>query len=225
MNKIFPFFLILVISACGKIDGPKSSSLGEIRAFSSQAISGNDLTTIQTICTALTSKANSLNVTNNKTYTFATMNKGCEDSTLSATSTVQADIQNLIFKRLDTGANFVFSDVETNSVGTMKSVCANTTNPSSPSTQTDGTAIWITATSLNNSDCLPSGNEVCLLIEKGLPNTTSTVTNGYEIVSKDWIKFQVDSRMSNYGFWTGRKVISSAGCGTSKYSEVHADLK
>jgi hypothetical protein len=225
MKKIFPLFLILAISSCGKIDNPKSSSLEEVRSFSVQSLTGNDLTTLQTICTALTSKYNFLNVTNNKTYSFGTSSKSCEDANVSATTLVQADIQGLLFKRLDTGANFIFPDVETNVSGVMKTVCANTTNPSSPLAQADGSAIWFTATSLSNSDCKPAANEVCLLIEKGVTSTSTTAPGSYEIVSKDWVKFQVDSRMSNYGFWTGRKLISSALCGTSKYSEAHADLK
>lgn len=215
--------LLVLIAACGKYK-TSGSRLGEIRSLTPAALSAGDLSSIRTICAALVSKAASIAQAPNLTYTFSYATKSCEEPRLSVNRLVPVTIenQNSSYKFKDGSSYFVFPEVETNVSGIMKEVCsnANSATPTDSFTSSGGNATWVTTSAVSSSDCNPGNGQMCILIDTGIPSGS-----GYKIVSKDWMKFQVDPSLANYGFYVERKAESEALCGLNKYTINIATLR
>jgi hypothetical protein len=168
---------------------------------------------ILAICRALSSKEDLLNVlvSAGTEYSFTYSEKNCDQSQASASKNVTAVISRsdsgFIFKTKQ-GETFGFSDVETVSKGVMAELCQATGSLMSPVQTSRTGALWYT-TFTSSEHCQSDINGICIHLQRG------SVLDGlnYKIHTNEWIKFKIAN--DKRGFFTERKLISSAGCSKS----------
>ena len=224
MKALLTLSGLLILSSCGKID-VTSTNLGQKITFNPQAMSARDVQNVQSICSALSKKETNLSASTAGTYTFGVTTRGCTESGDSAEVLVATSVESAgsgyKFRRNDTSAYFVFQEVETSAVGIMKTLCQNS------GTQVDQvkdpvTNVVTTFSTTEIEDCTYKGDEICLLVNKAVPNG-----NDFEVVSKEWVKFRVNGTTGkgNLGFWTSRKLMSNTSCALNQTSTTIATLK
>ncbi len=222
MKKILLLTTFVLASSCGKIDTTKNSILGSVVAFQPEALTTEDARLLRKICSSLETKETNLGASSSTVYTFAVQDKSCS-SDLSGETNVAVNVDYPKFKRVDTGGNFIFPDIEATDSGIMKTICDETDNPISPVKNASGVAIWFSTIDISASDCNSSNGQPCIIIKKGIPSGPSG--NKFEIVSQEWMQFQTIINQGNVGFWIFRKAITNTSCTNTDYTEVRATLK
>jgi hypothetical protein len=214
---------VLLATSCGEI--PKTGTLlGEERSFNPLVVNQQEEQRLQLLCARLNNKAQALSQGSAETFTFSVTEKSCEGTILSSNQLISTGLEvmqgSYRLRRNDNGALFVFPDLETNISGIMKEICGNLSGITSPKKIAGDNVLWFTTTNVSTSDCTPRGNEMCILLETGVPSGSN-----YVVVAKEWIRFQVDPVLPKAGFYTERKKISQASCGQAKFTEIIATLK
>lgn len=215
------FILVALLIVAGCNSETKNAVVGkEYRSL--DPVSVDDpmtLSRINAICGALLYKESMLNILTSSEYTFAYSQKECSKSA-GIPKNVRVAIQDTgsgyIFKSLTSDA-FGFSNVETANSGLMKEICQNRTALTNPM-QTASGAIWFSTTP-PNADCESENDAYCIQVERGSHHDG----NSYMIHTKEWMKVKIIG--TNRGFFTDRKVVSTANCGDGQSMERRAILK
>jgi hypothetical protein len=221
MFKFLLFSGLLTLIGCGEYVIP--GAFNESRKFEPLTVSDETKTTLTTLCDLLAQKAIILDSNIGKSFTFDVEEKTCDaDKTvpgtvLSETAKISHEGSDYFFKQ---GTSyFKFQYVETNGSGAMKDICANLSSLTSPLKAASGAAIWI---SLNSLTYCGPGIGTCVLIETGTRKGTS---ESYDIVSKDWMRFNITANDPVLGFWIYRRLQAKSFCTEDKYTEVQATLR
>lgn len=224
MSKILLLALFLVIS-CNEEKAAAPGSVGENKKYEPLELNDADAQKVRTICSALANKEGVLNilVSNGNEYHFKYAQKNCEDSKMPAMKSVVTSIQgfdphySFVPKN---GVHFGFQNVETTSNGIMAEICDEVFDGrelKSPMTVRSG-AIWFSTTTADEH-CKSESKEYCIQIQRG----NSSGNNYYKIHTNEWMKVALTGK--NKGFFTERKLISSASCPDKKKFEKKAILK
>lgn len=222
MARIWILGLFFICSCVSET--PSSPVTGNVLRFDPLVVSTEDNERIQAICSSLRAKEELLDVliTTGSSYTFSYSQKNCEDQQLPAPKSIVTKIKKIdsdyIFKTED-NTDFPFSEVETASKGIMSEICNAPEGQLMNPMQTSGSAaIWFT-TFTSSEHCQSDENGVCIHIQKG----TVLEDLNYKINTNEWIKFKINN--SRRGFFTERKIISSATCEGNGSIEMKATLK
>lgn len=180
---------------------------------------------VKAVCKALANKENVLSTLSNSgsEYTYSFAQKGCNEPALPAAKDVVVKISRTdsgyMFKPKN-GEAFGFPDIETASEGVMADICKFGGTLESPIRSGTTGAIWWTTFSASEH-CSPGFGTLCIYLQRG----NSVDGNNYKIHTNEWIKFKLYD--NNEGFFTERKLVSSAGCKSAKSGklEMKAVLK
>jgi hypothetical protein len=216
MKFLIPLSLLVSIS-CGKVS-PGIGSLGQEMRFEPQALSASESQRLNNLCSTLGAKAALLGQAGAQSYTFNVRKKGCDEASLGASESVLVGLDGTKLKVAGNGLAFIFPDIETNQTGVMREICGNLANFSNPQKLENGNIMRVDLRS--SAECNPGLKELCLYLETGAPNE-----NSYKVISREWIRFQMDSTLPRVGFFTERKLKSSVFCGAGKNSETIAILQ
>lgn len=215
------FILVALFVVAGCVSESDKQVVGkEVRSL--DPISVDDpmiLSRINAICGALLYKEGILNILTSNQYTFAYSQKDCGKSAgipKNVTVSIQDTGSSYVFKSVN-GDAFGFSNVETSTSGLMKEICQSRTALTNPM-QTASGAIWFSTTPAKD-DCESSSDGYCVQVERG----SQYDGNSYVIHTKEWMKVQITG--SNRGFFTDRKVVSTANCADGQSMERRAILK
>jgi hypothetical protein len=223
MKFLILLSLGLLVSACGATQvGQSNNSLGQTRSLAPLEVTSQTKDDLLRICQALTTKNAMLNQYINAPFTFAVRKKDCDGKDVGVLSNVPVSVQrpvtNYVFKRQADNVDFLLPDVETNEFGIVSPICSRLSNFQNPIVTGTG-AIWV-STRPSGADCTALGTEQCLMIETGVPQN-----NTYRIVSREWIKFNVNYNQPNIGFYTYRKRVSATFCESGKFIQEEVTLK
>lgn len=225
----FAFLAVIFLSvSCGKYDVPGAGgTVGAVKTYSPATVDSTTNSQLRKICTALTTKSNTLASLVNTPHTFTTVQTDCDDSlvvdNVDIATTIQADGANYAFKRSDNGVNFVFPQVDTASYGIMQTVCAQLASPgtvTSPYTLTSGEVQSVNVTSISTKDCQSNSSEICVLFETGTLSGTS-----YTVHTNEWVKFKIDDTKPRLGFYGYRKKVARSYCSENDSVRFEAILK
>ncbi len=197
-----------------------TSSTEAVMRYEPLSVPPEDLSRIKAICNALEVKEERLPSLISSNYVFTYVERSCEASELSAPIELSVAINrpesNYIFRRSD-GGPFAFPNVETTSSGVMSEICTNLNDLRSPMQTSSKGAIWFT-TFTSTRHCISDYDSMCIHIQKG-----EYINDlNYRIHTNEWIKFKI--RDERVGFFTERKLISSADCGAGKSIEKRVKL-
>lgn len=223
MSKILLLALFLVVS-CNE-EKATSDTVGNLRRFEQVALQAGDAKKVRAICAAMAAKEDILNIliSNANEYHFQYAQKNCEDSKMPAMKTVVTTIQGFdphYSFQSKNGVYFGFPMVETTSNGIMAEICTEVFDGrtlESPMTTRSG-AIWFTTTT-STDHCKSSDKELCIHIQRGSHESN----NNYRIHTNEWMKVAMSG--SKRGFFTERKLVSTASCPDKKKFEKKAVLK
>lgn len=224
MSKFLLLALILMIG-CKAQEQKTPDSVGNIKKYEPIEISEADYKKVHAICIALAAKEDILNIliTTANNYNFLYAQKNCDDKIMPAMENVVTTLQGFdpyyTFQPKN-GALFGFPNVETTSNGIMVDICEAVMRGGdikSPMTTRTG-AIWFT-TNTSAEHCKQDGSAYCIHIQRG----TAVSTYDYKIHTNEWMKVQVAG--PHRGFFTERKLISSANCGNKETFQKKAVLK
>lgn len=224
MSKILLLALILLIG-CEAPEQKSPDSVGNVKRYEPLEINEADYKKVHSICMALAAKESILNIliTSGDNYNFQYAQKNCDDKEMPPMKSVVTTIQGFdpyySFQPKD-GAIFGFPNVETTSNGMMVDICGEIMKGGiikSPMTVRTG-AIWFTANT-SSDHCKSESNAYCIHIQRG----SAINSYDYKIHTNEWMKVQVSG--SRRGFFTDRKLISTANCGSKKTFEKRAVLK
>lgn len=222
MKSILLLSLAFLVASCGDQIQQSENSLGQTRSLAPLQVSAQMRVDLQKICQALSNKNAMLHQYINAPFRFSVRKKDCDGKDVGVMSevpvTIQRPLTNYIFKRTEDNVDFLFPDVETNEFGVVSPICSRLSNLQNPIITGSG-AIWI-STNPAGSDCTPLGTEKCLMIETGVPQN-----NTHRIVSREWLKFNVDYNLPNIGFYTYRKRLSATFCEVGKFIQEEVTLK
>ena len=216
--KLLLLTTLIISSACGRITS-STSNLGSELKFEPQAISMSETQSLANLCTVLSSKNALLSQTPGQTFTFDVSKRGCEEDSLSAPTPVVVGLDGTHLREATNGLSFDFSDIETNVSGMMKEICSDLTALTNPKKLASGNIMRFSLRP--STECSPNSREMCVYFETATPYKSDS----YKIITKEWIKFQMDSTVSRMGFFVERRRITSALCAPEKSSEVLATLK
>ena len=216
----FILVALLVVAGCNS-ETNKQVVGKEFRSLDPVAVDDPmTLSRINAICGALLYKEGMLNILTSSEYTFSYTQKECSKSSASIPGLMRVAIQDTgsgyIFKSLTSNA-FGFSNVETANSGLMKEICQNRTALTNPM-QTSTGAIWFSTTP-PNADCESENDAYCIQVERGSHHDGTS----YMIHTKEWMKVKITG--TNRGFFTDRKVVSTANCSDGQSMERRAILK
>jgi hypothetical protein len=180
---------------------------------------------VKAVCKALANKENVLSTLSNSntTYTYSFSQKGCNEPAMPAAKDVVVAIRpsgtGYGFKPTN-GESFGFPDIETATEGVMADICKFGGTLESPIRAGSTGATWWTTFS-SSEHCTPGFGTLCIYLQRG----NSVDGNNYKIHTNEWIKFKLYD--NNEGFFTERKLVSSAGCKSAKSGklEMRAILK
>lgn len=220
----FAFIILSLLTlACGKIESTGSAGVGGVRELQASAISTSDHLVFDSICQALTMKAQKLSAATPSALNFDVVEKDCDGNTVTfathqvrVESTTSAGYQ---FRRQDTNGLFVFPSVETTDFGFMKEICAGASN--SPY-QRGQEAIWVSTGGFSNADCPGASNEQCLIVEHGSKQGTS---NTYLIHTVEYVRFNLLRTSGKYGYFTHQKSLARNNCDEGKNTVSSATLR
>ena len=220
----FLFLPLLFLLSCISEPAKTPVTVGDTKTF--QPITNlEDNERVKFICKALGNKENVLSVLSNSgsEYTYSFAQKGCNDTAMPAAKDVVVKIgrsdNGYIFKPKN-GEAFGFSDIETANAGVMADICKFGGTLESPITSGSTGAVWWT-TYAASEHCQAGFGTLCIYLQRG-----SLVSGDqYRIHTEEWIKFKLYD--NNEGFFTERKLVSSAGCKNVKGGklEMRATLK
>ena len=216
------FVALFVIAGCVGEETKTTTNGKEVRNYEPEPASDAVASRIQIICNALSYKQDRLGVLINTEYTFAYSEKGCSKSGKSseAPKPVRVSIQrsniDYVFKSIN-GETFNFSEVETSTSGMMKEICSNITGLMNPIQTSPTGAIWFDIYT-NNNDCASSSDAYCIQVKRG------SVIDGtsYAIHTNEWMKVKISG--TDKGFFTERKVASTANCPDGQFIQRSAQL-
>lgn len=213
--------LLLCIACNSDSQKPQTNSNGYMdeRRADELTVSYEDYYRLDTICKALREKENRLGDLITSEYTFDYQSRDCNADALKS-QTVKVSIQkpgdDYVF-RPSNGEPFSFQNVETSTSGVMSKVCAQIGDFKNPIIS-GSSAYWIT-TFVRSEHCRSDENGICVFIEKG-----SQIRDGiYGVHAREYLKFK--TRNPRMGFFTERKLITSADCSNGKTIERRAYLK
>ncbi len=215
--------LALLAAACGKTENT-GNKLGELRTYSPLAVSATDRTRLGAICQALNQKASLLGQFLNTNFAFEVQTSECDRTSSGVTENVvlQRDLAGrYVFKKVPSGLDFVFPEVETDVSGSLAQICPDLANLENPKRLANGNVLWFSATDVSSADCASTATEFCVRLETAAPQGNGS----YKVHSKEWIRFRIDPNLAKYGFYTSRKLLSSAFCAVNEVREVRATLK
>ena len=224
MSKFLLLAVFFLVSCVGE-EKSTPDTVGSTKRYEPLELNDADYKKVHGICMALAAKEDMLNIliSTSAQYTFGYAQKNCDDKKMPAMKNVVTSIQGFnphyIFQTLD-NSYFGFSNVETTSNGIMMDICEEvmrTTSVESPMMTKTG-AIWFT-TNTASEHCKADGTSSCIHIQRG----TATSREMYKIHTNEWMK--VETTGSRRGFFTERKLISSANCDGKKNFEKRAALK
>jgi hypothetical protein len=223
--KFFLMLTLVVSASCGRIENPISASgIGELRTIS--ALSGvlaSERTNLQLICDALARVETILPSAVNTNHTYLAGQTDCagkfiENSNINVV--IQAVNSGYVFRRQD-GLEFLFPVFETASKGEVSSLCsALATNLTNPVVRENGSAVFFRTTGIS-ANCPDVPGERCILLEQALPEGSLS----YRIVSREWIRFRVDPRLTKAGFFSYRQRIARSYCPQNQGLVFEASLK
>lgn len=224
MSKFLLLGLFLLIS-CEGVEEKVSDTVGDVRRFDPVVLKDSDFKKVYGICQALAAKEDVLNIliSNAAEYTFQYGQKNCNESKMPALKDVITTIQGFdpyyTFQSKN-GQHFGFPNVETKSNGIMAEICQKVFRQGtieSPMTTRSG-AIWFTTVTASEH-CKSDSKASCIHIQRG------TLKSGYDykIHTNEWMKVSLSGNRT--GFFTERKLISSASCDRKKTFEKRAVLR
>jgi hypothetical protein len=216
--KFFLLSALIISTACGKLT-PSSSNLGSELKYEPQAISTSETKSLANLCTVLSSKNALLSQSPGQTFTFDVSKRTCEEDSLSSPASMVVGLDGTHLREATNGLSFAFSDIETNVSGMMKEICSDLTALTNPKKLSSGNIMRFSLRP--SAECSPTSRELCVYFETATPYKDDS----YKIITKEWIKFQMDPTLSRVGFFTERRRITSALCAPEKSSEVFAALK
>lgn len=211
--KYLSFLALLGLISCGEVKNTSSSSVGELLTVEPISVDSNEVTALQSICSAISNKSKKLNSLLNAPLVFSYARKGCSETNLGATQVVPTTIQNVYggYKLIKTdGDLFYFSDLETTDSGSLSIVCSQLKSSAGvKSPIQDGTEyIYFKAFGISGDDCPEASYEKCISVSKGSANGEGLA----QIHTKTFIRINVDTIQGREGFFTFKKEISSSGC-------------
>lgn len=216
MKFVITISLLLSIS-CGRVS-PGIGSLGQEMKFEPQALTASENQRLSSLCSTLGTKAALLGQAGAQSYTFNVRKKGCDEASLGESESVLVGLDGTRLKVAGNGLAFTFPDIETNQTGVMREICGDLANFTKPQKLANGNIMRVDLSA--SAECNPGPKEMCLYLETGAPNGDS-----YKVISREWIRFQMDPAVPRVGFFTERKLKSSVFCGTGKTSETIAILQ
>lgn len=225
MSKFLLLALFLIVSCVPEEQETAPDSVGNVRRFAPVAVEGSDLKRIHAVCLALAAKEDILNILINtaEQYTFQYAQKNCDDRNMPEMKDVVTTIQGFdpyyTFQTMN-NAFFGFPNVETTSNGILAEVCEDVLADKkidSPMTTRTG-AIWFSSNSATQH-CRHESDAYCVHIQRG----TAINSYDYRIHTNEWMKVQVSG--NRRGFFTERKLVSSANCRDKKEFEKRAVLR
>lgn len=216
MKFLLPISLLVFIS-CGRVS-PGLGSLGQEMSFKPQALTASESQRLNHLCSTLGSKAALLGQAGAQSYTFSVRKKGCDEASLGASESVLVGLDGTKLRVTGNGLAFTFPDIETNQTGVMKEICGDLASLTNPQKLENGNIMKVDLKS--SAECNPGPKELCLYLETGAPSGES-----YKVISREWIRFQMDPTLPRVGFFTERKLKSSVFCGLGKTSETIAILQ
>lgn len=226
-TKALLFPVCLMLASCGEYKEPGAARnlIGESRAATARSVSSTDRANLGTICAALSQKSTTIASVVGTNHTFSTLQTDC-DANVVTNADINVVIQNspsgYVFKRVADGLDFVFPQVETNSVGALADVCGDLSLFTNPQVdQATGAATWITTTGISSADCAPASGEICVQIEQGQLNNNQS----YTLHTKEWMRVRVNPTQAKLGFYTLRKRLTQSICSVNKSQITEALLK
>ena len=225
MKTNLTFAALLLFASCGgSYNLTNGTTLGEERSLVIEQVSAGEVQLVQTLCSALAEKASLLSTGVAQNYDFVVSQKKCEETSGSTPAVVNVYTEisgsNYNFKRSDNSALFIYPDIETQTSGVTKELCSRLSSLASPIKLSNGNALWFEISRDGMTDCSPSSGDVCLMVETGLPTGEK-----YKIVSREFIKFQLNRTLPKFGFFTTRRSYSNAFCTGSNFAETSAAIK
>jgi hypothetical protein len=223
--RILIISIFMVISACGRVE-PTQNRLGEMRSDAQALITPLERSRISSICNALNTKSKNLSQAALLSLSYSVRQRECSEELggLSAASSVAVAIEakaaGYKINRVDNGQPFIYPNLETTQSGMMGIICTNLDEATNPIRLENGNALWVNTSQISATDCNPQRNEICILIETGTPTG-----NTYQIITKEWMKFQLDPLLPKLGFVTQRRTISSVFCALNQSSQLEALLE
>ncbi len=224
MSKILLLALFLFIG-CEAVEEKAGDTVGNVRRFDPIELRDSDFKKVHGICMALAAKEDVLNIliSNAAEYSFQYAQKNCDDSKMPALKNILTTIQGFdpyYTFQAQNGLHFGFPNVETTTNGIMAEICENVFRDGkieSPMSTRSG-AIWFTTVTASEH-CKSDSKGSCIHIQRG------TLKSGYDykIHTNEWMKVSLSG--SRRGFFTERKLISSASCDGKKTFEKRAILR
>lgn len=215
---------LFVLAGCVSENATKTDEVGrEVRNLDPVEVDPSSLTMshINAICGALLYKESVLSVLTSTEYTFSYSQRDCsKTSSAPAPKPVKVMIQDTgsayIFKPVN-GEAFGFSNVETSTSGIMKEICQSRTNGLTNPMQTPAGGLSFSLNPSKN-DCKSDSDAICIQIDRG------PMIDGrrFAIQTRDWMKIKISG--TSRGFFTERKVVSTANCGDGQSMERSASL-
>lgn len=224
MSRFIYLFLFVLVS-CSEGPAPETTSLGQEKSFEPLQVSQDDDYRFQMVCAALDSKNDSLRVLapTSYNYTFAYSEKGCSSSNLGAPRDIRTKVvssgTSYIFQ-MENNEPFYFSNVELSNEGLMAEICKNAGRITTPVQTSSSGALWFSF-GMDSNDCQSDENGVCIYFQRG--SAVRNKPNTYLIHTEEWVKFRMIN--PNRGFFTQRKIRSSASCNDGDTVEKMAVLK
>lgn len=219
----FLFVALFIVAGCVSEENTITTNGKEVRNYEPEPMNDTIIARVKAMCNALSYKQDRLSVLVSTEYTFGYSQKGCSSKSSSAPLkdvrvTIAKSGSDYSFKALN-GETFGFTDVETNTTGMMKEVCENVDNGLTSPMQTSSTgALWLNIYT-TKEDCVSDADAFCIQVSRG------SVIDGsrYAIHTNEWMKVKISG--SNRGFFTERKVASTANCGDGQYLVRSAVLR
>lgn len=220
----FLFVALFMIAGVGCVsEENKTATDGkEVRNYEPEQVDDTIVARVKTMCNALSYKQDRLKDLVSTEYTFGYSQKGCSNKSSSAPMkdvrvTIAKSGSDYSFKGLN-GETFGFPDIETNTVGMMKEICENKDSLMSPMQTSSTGALWFNIYT-NKDDCVSEADAFCIQVSRG------SVVDGtrYAIHANEWMKVKISG--NNKGFFTERKVATTANCGEGQYLVKAAVLR
>jgi hypothetical protein len=227
MLKFVILPLLIILASC-EGEGDKASSdrnVGTNKKYEPIEVEGSNLERLKVICHSLAEKESLLNIliSTDTEYEYQYAQKGCNDKEMPTPkrviTTLTGNYPNYYF-RVRQGDYFGFPEVETVSSGLLSKICQDLRDfgaVKSPMQVASYVVAFTTHTS--PKDCKSDKNGYCVKVEKG----SFLQNNEYKVHTEEWMK--VNIKNPRLGFFTERKLISTANCPQDKTFEKRAVLK
>lgn len=221
MKSASLLFLMFLVAACSGY--PEEVPTAEGVVLDPQPVTGEELKKINTICSALRHKTDTLRYLIGSTLNFRYAEKGCSRSEFDLSTDVQARIVeergDYYFRSLM--VDFPFPEIETTHKGIMRDICG-ASELTSPLETSAGRALFF-STVAGSRLCPSDDNQICLYVGRGVFKEVRNDAPVYTVHSREWISFKVKGERT--GFVTSRWVQSSADCPRGQEIQKKMTLK